>query len=168
MKTRGHDLSGRRQWLEQQAAEDPRIQVIDRQMTREELTGLLMGHDVFVSLHRSEGLGLGIAEAIAAGKAVVVTDYGGSTDLVTPETGYPVEWTRVAVKPEDYTGVENATWAEPSIEHAATMLRAIYDDPQSARVRTEAAFRHLQRNHAFPVIGKTITETLRKNGQLAA
>ena len=53
------------------------------------MDALMQSCDVFISLHRSEGFGFGAAEALAAGKAVVATDYAGTTDFITADTGYP-------------------------------------------------------------------------------
>ena len=92
-------------------------------------------HDVFLSLHRSEGFGLGCAEALAVGNIVVSTDYGGTRDFISEETGFPVDWKRVDVGEGEYVEAEEATWAEPSIDHAAHRLREVYDAPRLARNR---------------------------------
>jgi glycosyltransferase involved in cell wall biosynthesis len=54
------------------------------------MNGLLAAADVFVSLHRSEGFGLGLAEAMLLGKPVVGTAYSGNADFLDDTTGYPV------------------------------------------------------------------------------
>jgi glycosyltransferase involved in cell wall biosynthesis len=166
VKVRGQADAGRRAWLANQANADRRIQIVDRLMSRQEMSLLMNEHDVFISLHRSEGLGLGIAEALAAGKAVVATDYGGSTDFINVQTGFPVQWDRVNVGANEYVLSDNATWAEPSVEHAAALLRSIYDDPLDARLRVEHGFRHLRENHCISVIGNQIAHSLRQNGTL--
>lgn len=167
IKARGQRDVGRRNWLAQQAASDPRITVIDRLLDRNDVNELMAEHDVFLSLHRSEGLGLGCAEALAAGKAVVATDYGGSTDFITAQTGFPVEWTRIDVGSEDYVLAENATWAEPSIDHAAKLLRSIYDDPLLARERAKNGFRQLVEHHSFTAVGHNMISLLHRNGLLS-
>ena len=53
-------------------------------MTRDELAGLMRAADCYVSLHRSEGFGLGIAESMALGKPVIATHYSGPVDFMTP------------------------------------------------------------------------------------
>lgn len=167
IKVRGQNDSGRRAWLARQISSDPRINVIDRFMTRSELGDLMHSHDVFVSLHRSEGLGLGLAEAMAAGKIVVATDYGGSTDFVNLQTGYPVQFDQIPVGDDEYVMADGATWADPSVEHAAELLRAIYTDPEEAKIRAERGFRHLSEFHSFSAAGKKIAENLQKQGVLS-
>ena len=52
--------------------------------------GLISSCDAYISLHRSEGFGLGMAEAMNFGRIVIATDYSGSADFLTPETGFPI------------------------------------------------------------------------------
>jgi glycosyltransferase involved in cell wall biosynthesis len=111
------------------------IVLIDRTMTDPERERLLASCDCYVSLHRSEGHGLPIAEAMASGKPVVATAYGGNTEFMTAENSYLIAWRPVAVG----EGVEHyparARWAEPDLEQAALALRAVRADPVGARTR---------------------------------
>ena len=59
-------------------------------MSRPEVNGLIAATDAFVSLHRSEGFGFGLAEAMLLGKPAIGTDYSGNTDFLTEATGYLV------------------------------------------------------------------------------
>lgn len=163
IKSRGTLDSGRRAWLAQMANSDSRINIIDETLTKEEMTTLLNAHDVFLSLHRSEGLGLGCAEALSFGKIVVATDYGGTTDFIDDQTGFPVNWKRVPVKQDEYVMSSGATWAEPCIEHAAEQLRRIYDDPISAQRKAEAGLRRISENHGFDEIGSGMMRAIGSN-----
>ena len=71
---------------------DPRIKIFDRTMTRREVLGLIQSCDCYVSLHRAEGFGLGMVEAMNFGKAVIGTDFSGSTDFLSEQTGFPVSY----------------------------------------------------------------------------
>ena len=164
VKVRGKNDLGRRSWLAEQAATDPRIRIVDQLMTRQEVNEMTADHDVFMSLHRSEGLGLGCAEALAAGKAVVATDYGGSTEFINDQTGYPVQWSRIDVGPDDYIPAENSTWADPSVDHAAAVLRTIYDDPLQAREKARKGFENLVENHSFEAAGRRMVNILKEHG----
>ena len=164
VKARGQRDLGRRQWLAEQAAADPRIGIVDQLITRQEVNEMTAAHDVFMSLHRSEGLGLGCAEALAAGKVVVATDYGGSTEFISDQTGYPVQWSRIDVGPDDYILAENSTWANPSVDHAAAALRAIYDDPLQAREKAHKGFQNLVENHSYEAVGRRMVNILHEHG----
>jgi len=108
------------------ACGDNGVTVIDRLMARDDLLALMKSCDAYASLHRSEGLGLGMAEAMLMGKPVVATAYSGNLDFMTAETAYLVEFERVPV-PESSPYPAGSMWAEPSIEHASQLLRRVYD-----------------------------------------
>jgi len=109
------------------------IVLVDRTMTGRERDALLASCDCYVSLHRSEGHGLPIAEAMALGRSVIATAYGGNMEFMSAENAYPVAWTPVLVD----AGVEHypagSRWAEPDLELAGQAMRAVHGDPDSAR-----------------------------------
>ncbi len=101
-------------------------------MARDELAGLMAAADCYVSLHRSEGFGLGVAEAMALGKPVIATRYSGPADFMTPANSYPVDYRLVRI-PRDYGPyLEGFTWAEPDLEHASCLMRHVADAPGEA------------------------------------
>jgi glycosyltransferase involved in cell wall biosynthesis len=161
VKLRGTHDHGLRRWLMRAAAADQRITVIDRTLDRMRMHELMASSDVFVSLHRSEGFGFGAAEALAAGKAVVATDYGGITDFITPATGYPVDYVLEPVRPGEYVESEGQVWAAARQDAAVAALRAIYADAAEADSRARAGFALLQARHAFRVVGAEIAQRLR-------
>jgi glycosyltransferase involved in cell wall biosynthesis len=160
IKTRGGADAGRRAWLLEQASRDSRIAVIDRTLPSAAVARMMREHDVFLSLHRSEGFGLGCAEALAVGNVVVATDYGGTRDFVDGETGFPVSWKRVDVGQGDYVATPGGSWADPSIEHAAEILRAIYDGPDAARARAIRGYERLRQTHSVEAVGRKIRQRL--------
>ena len=105
--------------LKASIAGDPRIHLLERTMSRLEMNGLLQACDAYVSLHRAEGFGLGLAEAMALAKPVVGTAYSGTADFLNRDTGYPVPFTLVPVKPGEYPDHEGQVWAEPDVDAAA-------------------------------------------------
>jgi glycosyltransferase involved in cell wall biosynthesis len=167
VKIRGTHDHGLRRWLMRAAAADRRITVIDRTLDRARMNELMAGCDVFLSLHRSEGFGFGAAEALAAGKAVVATDYGGTTDFITPATGYPIDYVLEPVRPGEYVECEGQAWATAREEAAVAALRAIHSDPAEADARARAGFALLQKQHALPVAGVEIARLLRELGAIA-
>lgn len=126
--------------IEALIAQDPRIRIIDRTLPYADLIGLKQACDVYVSLHRSEGLGIGMIEAMQLGRPVIATAYSGNLEFCTPETAFLVDHTLVPVRPEEYIVVEpGSRWAEPSILSAAAAMRAVYGNPAEARARAGAA-----------------------------
>ena len=113
----------------------PDIHVLDRSLTPEELEGLMSACDCYVSLHRSEGFGLTLAEAMSIGKPVIGTGYSGNVDFMNPENSFLVDYTIGRVGPECEIYPPDGEWADPSVEHAAQLMRAVYDDPAEAARR---------------------------------
>lgn len=116
------------------------IRLIDAVWDRAELQTLLASADVYLSLHRSEGFGLTLAEAALQGIPIVATNWSGSTDICPPDLCYPVDHTLVPFSDPHpaYAGLRQARWAEPDITHAAHQLRRIHADPSEAGARAAA------------------------------
>jgi glycosyltransferase involved in cell wall biosynthesis len=113
--------------------DDPRIVMIDRELSRARTIALLNLSDCFVSLHRSEGLGRGPAEAMLLGKPVITTDYSGTRDFATRETALLVDYRLVPVGEGEYPGGTGQVWAEADIEQAAAAMRKIAADSDLAQ-----------------------------------
>lgn len=160
IKARGKGSDRARRDLHAMAEADPRIMIKDGLLSRAEMTALMADANVFVSLHRSEGFGLGCAEALAQGKIVVATDFGGTRDFISAETGFPVSYRPVSLTAKDYLGAEGSHWAEPDIDHAAVILKDIYENPASAAGRSQAGFLHLQQHNSFVAVARTIRTAL--------
>jgi glycosyltransferase involved in cell wall biosynthesis len=126
------------------AAASASIRVLDRVSSREEIDGLLTQCDALVSLHRSEGLGLPCAEAMALGKPVIATDYSGSTDFLDAKTGYPVAYRMARLSQAIGPYEEGAAWAEPDLAAAAAAMRSVYENRDEARRRGAAAAERIE------------------------
>jgi glycosyltransferase involved in cell wall biosynthesis len=160
VKMRGHDDRGARRFLGEASSQDPRIHLIDDTLSRSAMDELIAGCDAFLSLHRSEGFGFGAAEALAAGRAAVATDYGGTTDFITTDTGYPIAYRLQSVQPGQYIETEGQVWAEPLLDSAVAALRAIYDDPDEAAARARRGQAFLREQHGPAAAGSRIEELL--------
>jgi glycosyltransferase involved in cell wall biosynthesis len=121
---------------------------------------LMAACDCYVSLHRSEGIGLTISDAMAIGKPVIATGWSGNMDFMTVANSYPVrhELTQIEENVGPYRAGE--TWAEPSIEHAAEYMRRVYDHRDEAHARGSAAERDLAMNYSEENIAQLIAQRL--------
>jgi glycosyltransferase involved in cell wall biosynthesis len=126
---------------------DPDIIVIEKTLSRADTLGLISACDAILSLHRSEGLGLLIAEGMLLGKPVIATGYSASREFLTDQTGYPVEFDLVAVNEGDYPFFAGQLWAEPDVAHAAWLMRGLYKDPGKAGPLCARALDHLHQNY---------------------
>lgn len=166
VKTRGGADNGLRCWLADQCATDARIEVIDRTIDRASMERLVDECDVFVSLHRSEGFGFGAAEALAASKVVISTDYSGTTDFIDKATGYPIAYSPIPVREDQYLSASGQFWADADIDDAAAAMKSIYDDPDQARKRAEVGRQRMLADYSPAVIGQQIRSLLDDRGLL--
>lgn len=113
-------------------AVDPRVMVRDDIIERAHMTALHRCSDAYVSLHRAEGFGLGMAEAMAAGKPVIATDWSGNLDFMSADVACMVRYRLVAVEPNQYPHANGAYWAEPDVDSAAAAMRRLAEDRDAA------------------------------------
>jgi glycosyltransferase involved in cell wall biosynthesis len=151
----------RRREVEAAAADRSDIVLIDATISGAERDALIAASDCLLSLHRSEGFGLALAEAIAAGKPVIATAYGGNVEFMPAASSYLVRYglTRVGDGCEHYPA--EARWAEPDIDHAAAQLRAVFDHREGARERAGHAQDHVLALLAPERIGRLMRDRLR-------
>lgn len=107
---------------------DPRISIRDDMLPRQDMRALLRCVDVYVSLHRSEGFGLGMAEAMQLGKPVVATGYSGNLEFMHPVNSCLVDYQLVPVRPGEYLGAAGQYWAQANVGQAADYLYRLYQD----------------------------------------
>ncbi|MBL8446426.1 MAG: glycosyltransferase family 4 protein [Zoogloeaceae bacterium] len=148
--------------LEQLAAaiaNHPRIRLEGDLWPAEDIAMLLGEADAYLSLHRSEGFGLTIAEALLRGTPVVATAYSGNTDLAPPDLYYPVPARLIPVSdphPDFRTLAGQARWAEPDLDAAAGQLRRVHEDRTDARARGTAARQYLATYLAHQTYGHAL------------
>jgi glycosyltransferase involved in cell wall biosynthesis len=106
-----------------------RITVWDETLEDSDRFRLLASADAFVSLHRAEGFGLSIAEAMAYGLAVVTTAWSGNCDFTNEENAALVAYDLVPIDRQHGPYPAGTVWAEPRLDDAARQMRRIYDDP---------------------------------------
>jgi len=136
------------------AAADARIVVIEKSMPRIEVLGLIRACDAYLSLHRSEGFGMGIAEAMSFGRVAIATDFSGSTDFVTPQTGFPIQFTLRSVAAHEYPWSDKQMWAEPDLESAAAAMETVWRFPDIAQERANAGRRLVQQRYGMIAVGE--------------
>ncbi len=135
-------------WTEffEEVAQDDRIVLISETLSGARMSSLIQASDAYVSLHRSEGFGYGLAEAMLAGKPIIATDYSGNLDFTRPGETLLVPAARRPIRQGEFLYAGPAqVWAEPDVGAAASAMRAIYTDPalaahlgRSGRARVEA------------------------------
>jgi glycosyltransferase involved in cell wall biosynthesis len=127
--------------------------LVNAELPRGDMDGLLERTDVYVSLHRSEGFGLGLAEAMYLGRPVIATAYSGNMDFMVPDNSCLVGYSMRHVSALDHLHYPQAealyrsglVWADPDVELAARWMRLLYERPDLRReigARAAAAIRN--------------------------
>jgi glycosyltransferase involved in cell wall biosynthesis len=114
------------------AAADSRIVFINSYLSRKALIGLQSTIDCYLSLHRSEGLGLGLAECMTLGKPVIATAYSGNLEFMNADNSYLVDFKLIPVREGEYPDFKGQVWADASVEHASTHMKNVYNDHSQA------------------------------------
>ena len=117
------------QALEDLIGADDRIVLLHEFFSRDQVSGLESVVDSYVSLHRAEGLGMGLAESMYLGKPVIGTAYSGNLEFMNEDNSCLVDFELVPVRKGEYLyHDERFRWAEPDVEHAAHHMRRLVDD----------------------------------------
>ena len=142
------------------AASDPRILDIDQVLTRSKILGLIHAANAYVSLHRAEGFGLGMAEAMSFGRIVIGTDFSGNTDFLTAATGFPIPFALRQIEPHEYPWSEGQTWAEPDMKAAVSAMKLVFEAPATVWDRAAAGRRLIGQKYAPAVVGRIFKDRI--------
>lgn len=137
-----------------------RVRTITGDLSDNEAKNLFRVCDVFVSLHRSEGFGRGMAEAMAMGRPAIATGYSGNIDFMTPETSLLVDYELIPVAPGAYPQHEGQVWADPSPTHAAMLIERLMEHPAEAQALGARARRHIRTRLSSRAVGLRYLERL--------
>lgn len=136
------------------------ILIVDGYLPAEEQSALMGACDAYVSLHRSEGFGLTLLEAMALGKPVIGTAYSGNLDFMTAENSYLVPYRMVDVPSGCGPYPATSQWAEPDVGVTASLMRRVFVEREEARLKAEKARRDVQRLHTPEARSRLIVDRL--------
>ena len=144
------------------AAHDPRIVFMDRFMSRDQVMGLQVSADCYVSLHRSEGFGLGMAECMAIGKPVIGTAYSANLDFMNEGNSLLVDYSLINVGLGEYPDGQPQVWADADVDCAARHMRRVFSDAHLRNALGQAAQKFLRQHYAPTVIGEQVRAHLQR------
>lgn len=116
------------QWLNSMLDGWPNIYIFNQEYTHEQANSLMKAADVYLSLHRAEGFGLVLAEAMKIGTPVIATAWSGNMEFMNSEVACMVPATLTTLKNDYPPFVKGSRWAEPNISIAAGYLRHLHND----------------------------------------
>ena len=155
-------INGDKCWRELEAlrfrTSRPDVHIIDGYRRATETMALMSHCDCYVSLHRSEGFGLTLAEAMALGRPVIATGWSGNMEFMDESVSHLVPYRLVTIPggTEPYVGTGN--WAEPDLDAAARLLRQVYADGPAALAMGRRAQTHIQRTRSVANAARWLTD----------
>lgn len=140
---------------------DSRITIMDNYMSRDEVYSLIDCCDAYVSLHRSEGFGLTLAEAMYMGKPVIATAYSGNMDFMRDENSYLVHYDLEEIKKDHGPYEAGMMWSNPNVEHAALQMKRVFEHQDEASGVGNVASYDVKKMLSPEAIGEAIEGRLR-------
>ena len=146
--------------LRLRVAGSPDVLLLEDYLDADDLDALVALCDCYVSLHRSEGLGLTMAEAMALGKPVIATGYSGNLQFMTEANSFLVPWTPTSIPPGCEPYPAGGVWADPDLLAAAALMRTVFENPGLAMARGRQAAEDIRTLHSPEVAGRQISGRL--------
>ncbi|MGD1002054.1 MAG: hypothetical protein ABSA67_15305 [Candidatus Brocadiia bacterium] len=156
----GREFPGDLARLQERMKGNPGIRLIDQCLSRQQMYDLESVCDAFLSLHRSEGFGLGLAESMFLGKPAVGTNWSGNTDFMDARNSCPVDCTLVTLAEDCGPYKAGQRWADPDVDHAAWYLRKLVDDPAWRRRIAEAGRKTITEEFSPQAVGRSYGKRL--------
>jgi glycosyltransferase involved in cell wall biosynthesis len=132
------------------------IHIVDAYITHDQMQAMIELADGYISLHRSEGFGLNVADALARQTPVVSTAYSGTLEFTSRETADLIPYTLVPVGPDCHPYPPDALWAEPDHDEAVRAIRRLLDEPHAARDRAARAARTITSEWSLAATARAI------------
>lgn len=121
----------------------------DRYMPHEQVLDMILASDVYISLHRGEGLGLGMLEAMSVDTPVICTNYGGNTEFCNNETAFSVDYKLLPCNDDFFMYRFVKEWADPDAAQATEYLATIREKPELGYAKAASAKEFIERYYSL-------------------
>jgi glycosyltransferase involved in cell wall biosynthesis len=142
------------------ASRDTRIHIFQEYMNPQGLLNFMASCDALISLHRSEGFGRIIAEAMLLEIAVIATNFSGNVDFCTQETSYLVDGALIPLAKGDYLFYEDQYWMDPDIELASLQIQLAYEDSRQRVIKLTNAKNLITEKYSIAAVGAAYKDRL--------
>jgi glycosyltransferase involved in cell wall biosynthesis len=156
----GHHAPKAIQALRQRSAGLPEVYVLDETLPGSMVRALEATCDAFLSLHRSEGFGLCLAECMYLGKPVVATHWSGNVDFMNDGNSCPVRYQLVKLPRDIGPYRRGQQWAQPDLDHAAWLMRRLVERPAWRAELGDAGRNTIRRQFSRLAVGKVMRDRL--------
>lgn len=137
------------------------IIIIEEMMDQDKLYSLMNCSDCFVSLHRSEGFGLTMAEAMYLGKPVISTAYSANTEFMNINNCFPVKYNLIKTNNLYYGSSDRDVWADADVNHASEQMLTVYNNKSLTEKIAKRGQEDVKSLLSPKNIGKKIDQRLR-------
>lgn len=139
---------------------DPRIIWLDQTLTRQGTYDLISICDCYISLHRSEGFGFTMAEAMYFEKPTIATAFSGNLDFMKPENSYLCNHRLIPIGKGSEIYPEQGEWADPDIDHAASLMVHVYHHPDESKQKGKLGKQFILDNHSADISSRSIIDRI--------
>lgn len=153
-----HDPAGLALLREQVRPFGARVLLIEETCSDNRIKNLVRCCDCFLSLHRSEGFGRGLAEAMFLGKPVIATGYSGNLDFMDADSALLLDYRMVPVAAGEYPYPDGQHWADPDVAQASRHMLQLLDDPRAGRALGQRASRLVRTRIGYRPVGLAYRE----------
>ncbi|MBB6332004.1 glycosyltransferase involved in cell wall biosynthesis [Chryseobacterium sediminis] len=147
-----------KQQIKEAIGDSVKIKVVEKIFDKNALNYVISTCDSYISLHRSEGFGLTMAEAMYFGKPVIATGYSGNLQFMNAENSFLVNAEKVSYGSDDLNYDSNTIWSEPSLEEASIYLKKIYEGGDDVKAASDNARKTITSDFSLEGVGKLIRE----------
>ena len=154
------NISWEWQYLKEMTKFDERVEIVEMNMNRIELMQFYGCCDIFLSLHRAEGYGRCLAEALQLGLDLIATDWSGNKDFCKGSLYHPVPYELMPVKPFEYPYWQEQFWAEPDINEAAKILIKVVSKRKREGIPNQEISKEYQRYFSAKTCGERYKKRL--------
>ncbi|MBT6381077.1 MAG: glycosyltransferase [Opitutales bacterium] len=130
------------------------VHLIDKRLSRSDVYSLMHSVDSYVSLHRSEGFGLTVAESMFLEKPVISTDWSATSEFLNSTNGCPVSCELIKIKQDFGPYSQGQYWAEPHSDHAASQMLKLVNDSDFAKHIGKQAGQTIRERFSPEAVGK--------------
>ena len=155
-----HYFPEKREQLKELTEGWPSIKFIDGHLKKEEIHGLVNSCDCYVSLHRAEGFGLTMSEAMYYGKPVIATAYSSNMEFMNVGNSYPVKYELVTTTEDCGAYPKGSVWAQPNSDHAASLMKYVFQNYEEAQQVGSQAAKEIKSLLSPRTVGKKIRSRL--------
>jgi glycosyltransferase involved in cell wall biosynthesis len=147
--------------LEDIVARMPNVRIMTEILPQADVYRLINAVDCYVSPHRSEGFGLTVAEAMHYGRAVIATDFGGTTDFVREGVAFPLQYALQELSADRGPYAKGNVWADPSVTHLRELMRMVASNPALCAEVGAAASAAVKDQFSKEAVGRLARRRLR-------